>query len=110
MIKVFLESFNFSSVRETGANLFDSVQKSIALDDERCGAKIYAVLTDNASKKQNMGADCQALGLFYSTCNAHSANLLAGEILKSSKYKKTMKQVKSVKNWFSKPIDRCWRS
>lgn len=100
--KVFLESFDFSTARETGVNLFDSVEKSILLAEERYGAEVYAVLTDNAFNMQNMGASCTTLGLLYSTCNAHSANLLAGDIVNTADNKKTIQLVKSVQKDFTR--------
>lgn len=101
--KVFLESYDFSSVRETGQNLHDVVQKSIVLAKERYGAEIYAVLSDNAYNMQNMGAEAtKKLNLLYSTCNSHSANLLAGDILKTTKYSKIMDKVMLVQKEFKK--------
>lgn len=59
--KVFMESFNFSTVRETGANLFEATTRAIELAKERYDAEVYAVLSDNAFNMQNMGASCQSL-------------------------------------------------
>lgn len=74
--KVFLESFDFVSVRETGLNLHDVLQQSIQLAKERYGAEVYAVLSDNAHNMQNMGAAAKDMNLLYSTCNSHSAKLV----------------------------------
>lgn len=110
--KVFLESYNFSTVRKTGENLSEAAEKAIALADERYNTKVTSALTDNASAMQKMGAHCTKLGILYSTCNAHSANLLAADILKSENYKKTIKKSEESSkrlptNWFGKPFVRC---
>lgn len=67
---------------------------------ERYDATVYAVLTDNAYNMQYMGARCQLLGLLYSTCNAHSANLLAGDIVKKSQNSKIMDKIMTVQRDF----------
>lgn len=100
--KVFLESYDFSSVRETGVNLNDAVEKSIELAKERYDAEVYAVLSDNAYNMQNMGAQARKRNLLYSTCNAHSANLLAGDILQTKKYSNIMDKVMSVQKDFKR--------
>lgn len=98
---IFLESFNFSTTRETGLNLFDAVQKAVVLAKERYGAVVYAILTDNAFNMQRMGMDAnQLLDILYSTCNAHSANLLAGDILQKQEYASVMKKVMKVQKDF----------
>lgn len=100
--KVFLESFDFSSLRETGLNLSDALNRSIELAKERYDAEIYAVLSDNAYNMQSMGATAQSMDLLYSTCNSHSANLLAGDVLKTSKNSKIMDKVMIVQKEFKK--------
>lgn len=53
--KFFLESYDFSSVRETGLNLFEAVDNSVVLAKERYGIDVYAVVSDNAANMVNMG-------------------------------------------------------
>lgn len=99
--KIFLESFNFSTLRETGDNLFDAVQQAIAIAEERYGVIVYAILTDNAFNMQRMGNDVnKSLDILYSTCNAHSANLLAGDILQKKENEKVMKKVMKIQKDF----------
>lgn len=98
--KVFLEAFDFSDIRETGENLIDAVDKAIALAKERYDADVYAVLTDNAYNMQCLRSASESLHFLYSTCNAHSANLLAGDILKVSKYSSVMSKVMTVQKDF----------
>lgn len=100
---MFLESFDFSSVRETGANLFDAVKQAITLAKERYDAEAYAILSDNAYNMVNMGAAGEkSLNLLFSTCNAHSGNLLAGDIMKTSQNSKVMEKVMNVRKEFKK--------
>lgn len=54
--QVFLESFDFCSVRETGANLLIVVKESIKQAKERFDTEVYAVVSDHASSMENMGA------------------------------------------------------
>lgn len=100
--KVFLDAPDFSTLRETSVNLFEAVSKAVALAKERYDVDVYAVLTDNASNMQSMGASCESLKLLYSTCNAHSANLLAGDILKVAKYSKVLGKVMTVQKDFKR--------
>lgn len=100
--KVFLEAFNFSSIRETGVNLTDALRQSIHLAKERYDAEIYAVLSDNANNMLNMGAAAQLMNLLYSTCNSHTGNLLAGDIIKTPKWKNVLAKVTSVQLEFRK--------
>lgn len=57
--KVILETFDFSSVRETTLNLIEASNKAIA--KERYDATVYAILTDNAFNMQGMGAANQMM-------------------------------------------------
>lgn len=98
--KVFLESFDFSSTRETGINLFDAAKVSIDLAKERYDANVYGGSSDNASNMQTMGQLLESMGLLYSTCHAHTANLLAGDILKKPRYSSIMSKVMTVQKDF----------
>lgn len=98
--KVFLESYNFSGTRGTGGNILKAVEKAIALAKEKYDASVYAVLTDNAYNMKNMGNAVKEKGLLYSTCNAHTANLLAGDILQKSDNSRLMGKVMFVQKDF----------
>lgn len=100
--KAFLESYNFSSKRGTGENILKAVEEAIALAKEKYDATVYAVLTDNAYNMQNMGNAVKEKNLLYSTCNAHSANLLAGDILKKSDNSRVLGKVMFVQKDFKK--------
>lgn len=109
--KIRLESFDFSSIRETGANVFDAVEKSVNIAKERYDATITSVLSDNAYNMTNMGNDAEkTLKLLYSTCNAHSGNLLAGDIIKKPQNAATMAKVMTIQKEFKKTglEDRWW--
>lgn len=100
--KVFLESFDFSGIRETGLNLADTVNRSVVLAKERYDAEIVAVLSDNAANMLSMGSYAQLSNLLFSTCNSHSGNLLAGDILKTKENSDTMEKVMAVQKEFKK--------
>lgn len=101
--KIFLEAFDFSSLRETGLNILDAVEQSITIAKERYDASISSVLTDNAYNMTNMGnAAAKTLNLLYSTCNAHSGNLLAGDIIKKPPNGAIMAKVMKVQKAFKK--------
>lgn len=78
------------------------MNKAIVLAKERYDADAYAVLSDNAFNMQSMGAFSQSVDSVYSTCNAHFANLLAGDIVKASTYSTIMKKVMSVQKDFKR--------
>lgn len=98
--KVMLESFDTSAVRDTTENIVDLVEKSVCLAKERYDAEVYACITDNARNMTSMGAQ---IGIFFTTCNAHTGNLLAGDILISKKYVQTMAKVLVVQKDFRRP-------
>lgn len=57
---------------------------------------------------QCMRADCQSRNLLYSTCNSRTVNLLAGDILKVTKYSNIMSKVMSVQKDFKKTgLENC---
>lgn len=95
--KVFLEAL-FGCSR----NWHKSVTKAIALAKERYDVDLYAILTDNAYNMQCMRADCESWNLLCSICNSHTANLLAGDILKVTKYSNIMSKVMTVQKDFKK--------
>lgn len=101
--KIFLDSNDFSGTRETGENLTKAVDEAIKLAKDRYDATVYAGLTDNAYNMQSMGNELKAKGLLYSTCNAHSGNLLAGDILKKTPNSNLMSKVMIVQNEFKRP-------
>lgn len=100
--KIFLESMDFSSTRETGQNVFEAVKHAIDLAKTRYDAEVYAIVSDNASTMLNMGNHAKSMGLFFSTCNAHSANLLAGDVLQKQKNMTIMKKVMRVQRDFKR--------
>ena len=101
--KIFLESFDFSNIRETGSNLLEAVNESIKIAKDRYNATVTSILSDNAANMVNMGKSAQdSLNVVFSTCNAHSANLLAGDILKDSKRAATMSKVMMIQKEYKK--------
>lgn len=95
--KIMLESFDTSAERDTTENIVKIVEKSIDLAKERYDAEVYACVTDNA---RNMTAMKDKVNVMFTTCNSHTGNLLAGDILKSAKNTKIMAKVMSVQKDF----------
>jgi len=78
---MFLGSFHMTGVRETSTELCKIVESCIDLAKEKHNTDIYAVITDNAANTVKMG---QLSTLWHLTCNAHTANLLAKDLVPSS--------------------------
>lgn len=77
---MFLESFDMTGVRETSTELCKIVESCIDLAKEKHNTDIYAVITDNAANMVKMG---RLSTLWHLTCNAHTANLLAKDLVPS---------------------------
>lgn len=82
---LFLESFDFTEDRETSERLCEIVQqcKKKAWDIHR--TEIFAVVTDNASNMRKMGRNVPIWNL---TCNSHTGELLAKDLVDKSLVKK----------------------
>lgn len=98
--KVYLDSFDFSDIPETGSNLTKALKEAIALAKERFDIKVYAVVSGHALAMESMGTSVRALGLLFSACNAHTGDLLAGDLLDKTKYEKIMNKVMTVQKDF----------
>lgn len=98
--KMMLESYDTSGIRDTAENIAEIVRKSVDLAKNRYDAEVYACVTDDARNMTSMGTKS---GLLFTTCNAHTGNLLAGDILKSSKHAQIMAKVLVVQKDFRRP-------
>ncbi|XP_058975159.1 uncharacterized protein LOC131801101 [Musca domestica] len=78
--RIFLESYDFSYMRETSENLTEMVKKAASLAKDRYKVEVFAVVTDNAANMVSMGRN---VGLIHTTCNAHIGNLLSKDIIKN---------------------------
>lgn len=85
----FLDSFDYTDTRETGEDLAETVEKAIDFAKEKFNIIIYAIVSDNASAMKKMG---RLVNIWHTTCNSHSANLLAKKIVD----KELSDQVQSV--------------
>lgn len=79
------------------------MQKATIIAGQRYGTTVYAIVSDNAFNMQSMGtSSVEILNLLYTTCDAHSANLLAGDIIKKPQYSKIMSKVMLVQKDFKR--------
>lgn len=76
--RIFLESFDISTESETANLLENIVQQCIDLAQNRYDTNAYAIVTDNAIPMTVMG---NRVVLWNTTCNSHSGNLLAKDLV-----------------------------
>lgn len=93
--KVFLESYDFSGLKETATALKKVVNEVTELAMDLYGTTIYAVVSDNVSSMIAMG---KSIDLWHTTCNSHSANLLAKSLVEKSFATKVHALLKEFKN------------
>lgn len=77
--KLFVESWDLTGERETGDALTAIVEEAEIIVQSKYNTKLYAVISDNASPMIKMG---KQVNLWHATCNSHSANLLAKDLVK----------------------------
>lgn len=75
---IFLNSWNFSTLSETGEALRELVNECIGIARERYNLNVFAVITDNASNMKRMGT---LVDIWHTTCNSHSGNLLGKSVV-----------------------------
>lgn len=93
---VFLESFDLTGIKETGEELADIIEKCLILALDKYQTRIYAVVSDNAANMMKMG---RLTTIWHLTCNCHTANLLAKDLVSKS----ITGQVKTVLKAFHGP-------
>ncbi|XP_050306045.1 uncharacterized protein LOC126743119 [Anthonomus grandis grandis] len=75
---VFLESYDFSTAKETGEALAEVCNNALETAKSAYNCEIYAVVSDNASNMVKMG---RLINLWHSTCSSHTGNLLVKDIV-----------------------------
>lgn len=75
---LFLENFDFSGEKETGDKLAEVVEKAKIKAQKEHATKIYAIVSDNASNMKCMG---RSVNEWHLTCNSHTGQLLAKDIV-----------------------------
>lgn len=75
---LFLECFDLIGIKETAIELSNIVDKCISLALEKHNTHIYAVISDNAANMIKMG---KLTTIWHLTCNSHTANLLAKDLV-----------------------------
>ncbi|XP_043256809.1 uncharacterized protein LOC122399852 [Colletes gigas] len=78
---LFLESWTFNQIRETGKALSEVVNQCVEIAYNQYNINIYAVVTDNASNMINIK---RRVDLWHVTCNSHSGNLLFKSLIDTS--------------------------
>lgn len=87
--QIFLNAWNLSGESETGDRLSAIVDESIDQAKKTYNTTVYAVVSDNAASMLKMG---RTVSIWHSNCSAHTANLLAKDILD----KKLVEKVTSI--------------
>lgn len=91
----FLDSYDFSDEKETGQALAEVCEKSILLAKEGYDTNIYAVISNNAANMLKMG---RLVDIWHCTCNSHTANLLAKDIVDANVMSKLVTVLKEFKH------------
>ena len=71
-----------TGISENSENVSKVVNEASELVEEKSDTEVYAVVSDNASPMVKMG---KTVDLWHHTCNSHSGNLLAKEVMKQFK-------------------------
>ncbi|XP_063228905.1 uncharacterized protein LOC134534375 [Bacillus rossius redtenbacheri] len=74
----FLDAWDLSGESETGSALKDIVSQAIVSARDLYNTELYAVCSDNAANMMKMG---KIIDLWHITCNSHTGNLLAKELV-----------------------------
>lgn len=86
---LFLHSWDFSELRETGDELALVIDEAVVMAKEMYNVNIYAVVSDNASSMMRMG---RLVNIWHTTCHSHSANLLL-KTLVSTKFAESLNKL-----------------
>lgn len=78
--QAFLNAWDVSSESETAEKLADIIYEAIDISKNLYNTNTYAVVSDNASVMMKMGR-LVAHTVWHTTCNSHTANLLAKDIV-----------------------------
>ncbi|KAJ8910589.1 hypothetical protein NQ315_013558, partial [Exocentrus adspersus] len=74
---VFLDAWDISGGRE-GEKIAGAITQTFTSGKEKNNTNIYAVCSDNAANMMKMG---RTVDVWHSTCNSHTANLLAKQLV-----------------------------
>nr|XP_022909870.1 uncharacterized protein LOC111420999 isoform X1 [Onthophagus taurus] len=77
--RAFLNAWDLTGEAETAQKLVHIINEAIDLAKRTYHSQIYAIISDNASAMVRMGKDMNHC-LWHSTCNSHTANLLAKDV------------------------------
>ncbi|XP_050307479.1 uncharacterized protein LOC126744161 [Anthonomus grandis grandis] len=94
----FIDAWDLTTESETAEKLAEIIIQSREIAKEKYNVDVYAVVSDNASAMVKMGSLLKHC-LWHSTCNSHTGNLLAKDILD----KKLLENVVLVLKEFKQP-------
>lgn len=100
--KVFLEAFDISETGEKSEQLVEIVQKAIALAKEKYDCEVFSLVSDNAPNMTCTGRQLEP-ELMYTTCNSHTANLLAKDLIGIKKNDGILAKIMKTQKEFRKP-------
>lgn len=100
--KILLESYDISEIGETSEQMVQLVKKAVIFAKEKYDCDVYCVVSDNAPNMTCTGRQLQP-ELMYTTCNSHTGNLLAKDVIGIKKYDAVMTKVMKVQKEFRKP-------
>lgn len=100
--KMFLESYDISESGESSDHLIELVQKAVDHAKKKYDCEVFAAVSDNAPNMTCTGRLIQP-ELMFTTCNSHSANLLAKDLIGVQKYGVILAKVMRVQKEFRKP-------
>lgn len=92
----FIDAVDLTGVPETGEELHEICNNSITIAKEKYNVDLYAVVSDNASNMKKMGR--LSTNLIHTTCNSHTGNLLAKDVIDKEIATKVTSILKEFKN------------
>nr|CAH7742926.1 unnamed protein product [Callosobruchus chinensis] len=94
----FIDAWDLTNESETAEKLCEIITRSTEIAKEKYNVNVYAVVSDNASAMVRMGSLLKHC-MWHSTCNSHTGNLLAKDMLN----KKLVDNVVLVLKEFKQP-------
>ncbi|EEZ99876.1 hypothetical protein TcasGA2_TC002658 [Tribolium castaneum] len=93
---IFLEAYDVTTTPETGEKLSELCNLSVELAKTKFKTEIYAVVSDNAANMLKMGK--LTSDLMHTTCNSHTGNLLAKDLISKELCSKVITILKEFKH------------
>lgn len=94
--KAFLNAWDCTVESETGEKIAEIIAESKEIAKDKYNVEVYAVVTDNASAMVKMG-NLLRHAVWSSTCNSHTGNLLAKDVVDKELCKRILVVMKELK-------------